>query len=175
MNTFTVVPIDNRQQQQVADRTAELIIEAESLFGVCLPILPVRFNLRGRAAGMFRSRGGENEIRYNPWLFSRYFAENMAETIPHEVAHYVVFKRHGNRRVRPHGQEWQEVMGVFGVEPRATCDFDLNGIPRRRLRQFTYRCDCRTHRLSTIRHNRVISDQRRYSCRFCGQPLRAVC
>jgi len=168
-----VAPIDDARREQVIERTNSFIRKAEHLFEVAVPAIAVRFDLRGRAAGMFRVRHGATEIRYNPWLFNRYFEENMDNTVPHEVAHYVVHRLFSRRRVRPHGKEWRDVMVAFGVAPRTTCSFDLQGIPRRHTRWFEYFCRCRSHQLSSIRHNRVVAGRARYHCRACRHVLRA--
>ncbi len=52
-------------------------------------MVPVRFELQGRAAGMYRVHKGERVIRYNPYIFSKYFDDSLANTVPHEVAHYI--------------------------------------------------------------------------------------
>ena len=98
----------------------------------------------------------------------------MAVTVPHEVAHYLVDCLHGLGRVRPHGVQWRGIMNAFGVEPRATGSFDLTGIPVRRQRRFTYRCECSTHHLATRRHNSVQRGEARYRCRDCGETLTAA-
>jgi len=133
--------------------------------------IPVTFDLTGRSAGMYRVQRGRRSIRYNPYLFAKYFEENVAVTVPHEVAHYVTDVLYGLHRVRPHGLEWQSVMRYLGVEPRATGDYDLSGIPVRRQRRFDYACGCATHRLSARRHNKVHRGEALYRCRRCGGPL----
>ncbi len=168
------MPLDPIQKRLVLDRTHKMVAMAASGFGLTLQNPAIRFDLKSRAAGMFRIRGAETEIRYNPWIFARWFDENLAETVPHEVAHYVVYSRY-RRRVRPHGAEWREVMEFFGVPPRVTCSYrpeDIADLPGRRLRYFDYACQCTTHQVSSIRHNRMIAGKARYLCRRCHGPLR---
>ncbi len=137
--------------------------------------IPIRFDLRGRSAGMFKVDGERCWIRFNPWIFSKYYAENLGETVPHEVAHYVVHEIWGagtrRRRIRPHGEEWRAVMAAFGVQGEVTFDLDLEGIPQRRQATHPYRCDCRIHQVSTTRHNRVLRGVGRYQCRRCDGEL----
>jgi SprT protein len=166
-----VAPLSPQQRQRVVEVTGETIAQASVLFGRAFAEIPVTFELRGRAAGMYRVHRGRRMIRYNPYLFARYFSDNLANTVPHEVAHYVTDILYGLRRVRPHGPEWQAVMRAFGVQPAVTCNYDLDGIPVRRQRRFSYRCACTTHSLSTVRHKRVQNGQARYSCRRCQTPL----
>ncbi len=85
-----VKPIDDAQRQRVIDETTACIYKADDLFNQSFDLIPVSFDLMGRAAGMYRVRNGQRVIRYNPWLFARYFKDNLANTVPHEVAHYIV-------------------------------------------------------------------------------------
>lgn len=41
----------------------------------------------------------------------------LGEVLVHELAHLVVFRRHG-RAARPHGREWRELMVLAGYPPR---------------------------------------------------------
>lgn len=136
-----------------------------------IPVPPIRFDLYGRCAGMFRTRGRHCELRFNPWIFARYYSENLRETVPHEVAHYLVWWQFPRRRTRPHGTEWQAWMAFFGVPATVTFERDLSGLPQRNQRRFLYRCDCGEHRLSTTRHYRQQRGQASYQCRRCGSVL----
>ena len=164
-------PLSPEQRQQVVEATRRRIARAGLLFGCEFAEISVTFELRGRAAGMYRVRGGQREIRYNPHIFARYFSDNLENTVPHEVAHYIIDILHGLRRVRPHGPEWRAVMRAFGAEPVATCRYNLDGIPVRRQQRFSYRCACSTHSISTVRHKRMLGGRVRYSCRRCQTPL----
>jgi SprT protein len=166
-----VAPLGREQRQQVVEATCATIAQATELFGRGFAEIPVTFELRGRAAGMYRVRGGQRVIRYNPYIFARYFTDNLVNTVPHEVAHYVTDVLYGLRRVRPHGPEWRAVMRAFGVEPVATCRYDLDGIPVRRQRRYSYRCGCMTHSVSAVRHRRIQDGRMRYHCRRCRSPL----
>jgi SprT protein len=143
-----VAPIGPERQRCVVETTRRTIARASVLFGLDFAEIPVTFELRGRAAGMYRVQRGRRLIRYNPYLFAKYYRDNLANTVPHEVAHYITDVLYGLRNVRPHGPEWQAVMHALGAQPEATCRYDLDGIPVRRQRRFTYRCACTTHSLS---------------------------
>jgi SprT protein len=65
-------------------------------------------------------------------------------------------------------------MHLFGVEPRRTCSYDLEGIPQRRQQRHTYRCGCREHQVSTVRHRRIQQGRAQYLCRSCKQPLVSI-
>ena len=166
-----VEPIDAGRQQTVRLATERCLRHAGELYRRDFAPIPVTFDLLGRSAGMYRVRHGRRGIRYNAYLFAKYFEDNLVVTVPHEVAHYVTDILYGLHRVRPHGMEWQGVMRSFGVEPRACGDYDLSGVPVRRQRRFSYACGCSTHRLTAQRHNKVHRGEALYRCRRCGGPL----
>jgi SprT protein len=171
MTEPVVATLSREQQQRVVEVTCATIAQAAGLFDRRFAEIPVSFALRGRAAGMYVVRGGQRAIRYNPYIFARYFSDNLVNTVPHEVAHYVTDVLYGLRRVRPHGPEWRAVMRAFGAEPVATCRYDLDGIPVRRQRRYRYRCGCMTHSVSAVRHRRIQDGSARYHCRHCRTPL----
>jgi len=166
-----IEPIGAGLQRQVAERTEHFIGEAESAFSRTFERIPVRFDLAGSTAGMFRAHGRKREIRYNPWIFSKYFRENLEGTVPHEVAHYIVHELYGLGKVKPHGEQWLALMRYFGANPEVTFKLDLEGIPQRRQRTHAYRCRCREHEVSSTRHNRVLRGKGQYLCRYCKGEL----
>ncbi|MBK9130244.1 MAG: SprT-like domain-containing protein [Gammaproteobacteria bacterium] len=166
-----VVPIDAVRRALVVEATDRWIARAGAYYGDRFESVPVLFDLKGRASGMYRVQRGIRVIRYNPWLFARYPEDSLAVTVPHEVAHYIVDCLYGLHRVRPHGPEWRAVMNAFGVNTSATTRYDLDGIPMRRQRRYTYRCDCLVHQLSTRRHNLILRGVASYHCRRCGGHL----
>ena len=163
-------PIDPAQQQQVLDRTEYFILEAEQIFSRKFARLPVLFDLRGSTVGMYKVLGKRRWIRYNPWIFAKYFELNLGDTVPHEVAHYVIDELYG-KRAKPHGSEWQALMASFEADPGVTFRLDLSGIPRRQQRTHPYVCLCRTHEVSSTRHNRVMRGRGSYLCRNCDGEL----
>jgi SprT protein len=183
-----VVPICESQRCEVIEQTEYFIQRGAELFDQHFALVPVAFDLRGRVAGMYKvtseSKGWGlvkrqaqyRQIRYNPWIFSKYYEENLKVTVPHEVAHYLVdclygLKRSGLHRVRPHGPEWKAVMDAFGVDSSVTAKFDLLGIPTRQHQQFDYRCNCKVHQLGIRRHNKVLRGRASYFCQYCGVTL----
>lgn len=168
---MTTSQLTEQQRQLVLDATRDCLARAGAIFQRAFPEIPVCFDLRGRAAGMYRVQRGSRLIRYNPHIFARYFDDGLSQTVPHEVAHYVTDLIYGLRRVRPHGPEWRSVVQALGASPRATASYDLTGIPMRRQATYAYRCACMHHRLSAQRHNRVLRGQGQYLCRRCKAPL----
>ena len=162
-----VQPIGSPEQQQVLQRTEEYIVRAEQIFARRFDRVPVLFDLKGRAAGMFKVIGKRRLIRYNPWIFAKYFEENLRDTVPHEVAHYIVHEVYPRRSTKPHGQAWKDLMAQYGADPGVTFDLDLEGVPQRSQKTHRYLCGCQLHEVSTTRHNRVQKRRMSYHCCSC--------
>lgn len=139
--------------------------QAEQALQQSWPRPQLTFTQRGKAAGTAHLHRWE--IRLNPVLLADHPELFLQEVIAHELAHLLVFARHG--RVAPHGKPWQTMMRqVFALEPRVTHRLDTSKLQGP---QFAYRCACREHLLSVRRHHKVLRGQSRYLCRHCGQPL----
>ncbi len=164
--------LDKKQIATIIATTGDFIAQARRRYGLLLPELEIRFDVHGAAWGYYIRKGCRRWFRFNPTLFARHFDEGLNDTIPHEVAHYVVDKRYPRRRCKPHGAEWRQVMRDFGIDnPRATHRTPLDGLPIRRQRRYIYYCACGEVPLSATRHNRILRGQTRYFCRRCHQPL----
>lgn len=170
-SSFSPQPLSVEQQQQVVAMTQHYIDQAQQLLRFKDIPVDIRFDLRGRAAGMYTHRDGQRTIRFNPWLFANFYDDNLQNTVPHEVAHYLCDVIYGLRCVRPHGKEWRTIMSLLGAEPSTRHHYDLQGVPVRRHRRITYRCGCRQHTLSLQRHRRIQSGLGYYQCRHCGKKL----
>lgn len=167
----SIQPITLLEQESVIDETSRYIQCASEYYERSFSEIPVLFDLTGRAAGMYRIKAGQRVIRYNPYVFSKYYDDNFNETIPHEVAHYVTDMLYGLQRIRPHGNEWKSVMQVFGVAANRTANYDLSGLPSRQYRKFIYFCGCQNFELTTRRHNKILRGSGHYLCRECGGKL----
>ena len=166
-----IAPIGQAQREQVLEHTQFFIARAEDIYKKKFPPVAVEFDLSGRTAGMYKVVGRARCIRYNPWIFAKYFDENLSGTVPHEVAHFVIDQIYGLRRVKPHGLEWQSLMAAFGADAGVTFDLDLTGIPQRRQLRHRYACPCQVHEVSTTRHNRVLRGKAVYHCLNCRGQL----
>ena len=160
------------QKQVVTDRTVFYLENANRALGLNLGLIPILFDLKGKASGMFVVGRDKKIIRYNEIIFSKYFEDAVISTTAHEVAHYVNYELHGAKRVKPHGQEWRSLMQLFDVKPEVTSRYDLAGLPLRQQKQHLYQCDCMQHSLSTTRHNRIQASKVSYNCRRCLKPLK---
>jgi SprT protein len=169
-----ITPISQQQQAEVIAATNRCIDRASVLYGRVFETLPINFDLQGRCAGMYQVRGSMRRIRFNPWLFAKYYQDSISDTVIHEVAHYIVDRLYGLKRVTPHGAEWKKIMLDLGAIPKATANYDLTGIPTRQYQRFAYSCGCRTHRLTAIRHRKIIEYGAKYLCQFCHGRLVAA-
>jgi len=174
--SVTIQPLSAEQQRQVIERTNVYIERAKDLLDIKIKPVEISFNLKGRAAGMYRVYRHiyrqKREIRYNSYIFSKYYDDNFNTTIPHEVAHYVTDLIYGLKNIRPHGREWKEIMHVFGANAAVTADYDLSGIPLKNRTLYIYQCSCREHQLSSVRHNRINRNRSHYYCSYCKSTLR---
>ncbi len=137
-----------------------------------VPVPEVVFDMAGRAAGQalfaLQEQHRPDRLRFNAALLSSYPDFMRTETVPHELAHVVVFRLYGPS-AKPHGLQWRALMHLFGVTARAC--HNLPTEPARRLRRFAYRCGCdEPVWLTSIRHNRAVRGER-YRCRHCGEIL----
>jgi SprT protein len=152
------------------DRTRDCVARARERWpDATIPEPSVRFDLRGLTAG--EACLETRSLRYNETLLLRHGREFLDEIIPHEVAHLVVAAVWPRRpRPRPHGWQWKEVMAFFGVPARRCHSFEAE--PARRVRRFTYRCDCtRPHLLTKRAHLRIRRGTAEYRCRTCRNVL----
>jgi SprT protein len=162
----------HRVMAEARTRTGLLIAEAPRLIGRSAASPETRFDLRGQAAGQFRMEAGRRPvIRYNIELLTRHPTDFLAQTVPHEVAHYLVYLRFGSD-ARPHGVEWRGLMRAMRADPSRCHSFDTSGLETRRIRRHPYHCDCADHELTSVRHNRILRGAS-YRCKVCGQALKA--
>ena len=162
-------PINESQKSLVIDKTEYFLQQANEIYQRNFKPITVDFDLKGRVAGMYLRKENQRVIRYNPYLFAKYFEDSLTLTVPHEVAHYITDMMFTS--VRPHGKEWREVMQAFGADATRTCDYDLEGIPVRISKRHDYQCQCMTHELSSQRHNKIQKRTARYFCKKCNEEL----
>ena len=167
-----ISPVTEDQRTQIIRATNDAIAKAEKIFHQSFSTLPIHFDLQGKSAGMYQVKGTNKRIRYNPWIFAKYYEESLSNTVVHEVAHYLVDCLWGINKVKPHGREWKNTMRLMGAEPVVRGDYDLTGIPRRQYRSFKYLCDCRSHELTIIRHRKIKEKKARYHCKICHGELK---
>lgn len=140
---------------------------ANQVLGVNYPLPEIRYDLKGKAAGMAYLQLWK--IRINAAMLLDNSVAFIDEVIPHELAHLIVYRYFtlGKRsqECKPHGIEWQYVMSeIFKLKPKRTHQFKT---PKRVVKRFSYMCPCREHFLTGIKHNRIESGERYYNCTQC--------
>jgi len=166
--------LDENNQLNIIQLVNDYIQRSEIIFDRTFKPIDVSFDLSGRAAGMYKVVRGVGQIRFNPDHFEQYPEENWNETIPHEVAHYITDQVFGMRNIRPHGKQWKALMLQFGVEPKRTFSYSLEGIPNRMHKRHPYRCICSQFEITTRRHNTIQNGRADYLCKQCGQKIEYV-
>ena len=167
-------PIDSVKEREIVTLVDDYIDQAGLIFETKFKPITVLFDLYGRSAGMYKVNMGKRVIRFNPYHFAKYSEENINETIPHEVAHYISDQVYGIKNIRPHGKEWQAIMLKFGVEPKRTFSYSLEGIPTKQHKRYQYSCGCMEFSITTRRHNLILNKKAEYSCRECGKKIKLL-
>ncbi|WP_394493463.1 SprT family zinc-dependent metalloprotease [Shewanella sp. ENK2] len=163
-STKTCLP-KTEAQQQILRKVEADYLQAESLLKRQFPRPTIQFTLRGKSAGTAHLQ--LNKLRFNPVLLEENITEFIDQVVPHEISHLLSFQLYG--RVKPHGQEWQNIMtNVFNVPADTTHQLNTQSVAGK---QFQYRCDCGPIMLSIRRHNKVQRHQTQYRCKSCQQVL----
>ena len=164
--------LTNSDKQRVISQSYDYIDQFNALLNTEFEKVPVYFDLKGKCSGMFVVRDSNQWIRYNEAIFSRYFEDAIVNTTAHEVAHYIAYQLYPRQAIKPHGKEWKQLMSMLGLKAEVTSRYDLDGLPLRQQQKHLYICDCRQHKLTTTRHNKIQNKKAAYSCKFCRQTLR---
>lgn len=165
------IGLSEAQREDICDKTALVIQQASQVFNHKFKNINIKFDLKGRSIGMYVVRGRQRYIRYNAFIFARFYDDCLAQTVVHEVAHYVCDCLYGLGKTKPHGPEWKSIMKRLGAIPNVTSQYDLVDMPSKTYRQFDYQCSCQKHQLSSIRHNKILRGKASYRCRYCNDKL----
>ena len=123
-----------------------------------IPMPEIRWDVKNTDGG--RANHAGNYVRYNLILCVENEEKFLDTTVPHELAHtiagflfYDKVLRETGKKMRPHGKEWKEVMGVLSTPPKVTHSYDCTSIqkPKRRPRGSKLRgaeADLLLHRLT---------------------------
>ena len=177
-------------QTEAINKTNYWINFANKKYNLDIEVPLVTFNLRGRTAGKAITKFDmlaletEANIRYNPVLLEENGEAFLKRTVPHEVAHIIVRNRYWgshtkghtfHNRPKPHGWEWQGIMEDFGLDPKVCHNYNTTNSrvqgKRKLSKDYTYKCACRTHKITIIRHRRMVQRGTTYFCKKCKAPL----
>jgi len=96
----------------VRAKVSNLIDLSNQTYGISIPPVEVRFDLRGRSAGQACRHNGQYWLRFNrDMMVTESWDHIIRSTVPHEVAHYVCMHRGWDRA---HGRNWQRVCRTLG-------------------------------------------------------------
>lgn len=99
--------------QQVKSKVAQLVAQYEARHpGQTVPQIDIRFDLRGRAAGMAGRKGFNYYMRFNrDMMLNESWDHLINDTVPHELAHIICF---ANGSDRGHGLFWKRTCIELG-------------------------------------------------------------
>ena len=102
-----------QRKQEVIARCKEIFAKAKELYSLDLTHTSIRFDLKGRAAGIAMHRGGHYTIRFNTDMMLRDAYDHILNsTASHEAAHIVCFM---NRSLgADHNSGWERVCIALG-------------------------------------------------------------
>ena len=135
-------------QERCKARYEECIaIACESFPLINFKLATITFSNRmTRCAGKYIKRGNVEEIRLSNKILMLNPEQFIYDTVAHETAHQVQRTVYG-RAALPHGEEWQSIMRLFGLEPQTRHSMKVPG--------HLYVVDGKEFHMSTVRHNRL--------------------
>jgi SprT protein len=164
----TATPQQLKDVDRVIDHCLEIANNEYPLFSGESYVKPtVTFNLKGTTAGL----AWPTKIKLNTELLHNpeHYEEMLLQTLPHEIAHCIVFQRYGHR-AQAHGYEWKQVMRLFGIPAHRTHNMPAKKA-RVHPRPHHYQCGCAlTYKLTNRMHTSILKGRRRY-CTYCGEWL----
>lgn len=157
--------------RQATDKLRESLGVAERYFSRGFDLDEVLFDLKGRSAGqlVYSEETRTFKIRINRILLEKDPFHVIQQTVPHEVAHLVVYQVYG-AKISPHGKEWQSVMSdVFGLRPDRCHRIDTASASPK---PYVYYCRCtKLFRLSKRMHTQLTTKRKTYKCKRCSAAL----
>lgn len=160
--------LSTEQKKQIRNKVASLCEKAG------IPVLGVRFNVTGKAAGNFQYK--DWAVGFNEDIASRHWSE-FENTIIHEVAHALDYFKAGMKfrydtagRRKLHDKVFKQYMIELGAtEAKTYHSYKVEGV--RRQRRWEYVCEQgHTLKVSTVIHNRIKGGQRRI-CNKCKTEI----
>lgn len=157
--------------------TEKWLRKAEGIYNRKWDMPVISLKLKGAVAG--RAWGKKWFLKFNYDLFVMNQEDFLKRTVPHELAHILVYELYKKissssfvyGKVTPHGNHWKRVMMDLGVDDITRChEYDVSKVINRRKRVHIYTCDCREHQITNIIHNRMMNG-RTYHCKKCKKNI----
>lgn len=130
----------------------------------------VLFAKRGTTAGYATYQ--KNTVDFNMGIYRENVDKFLATTVPHEVAHIIAFQLMGEKGTG-HGYWWKFVMTqVFKISADRCHSYEVEHHKTRKIcKDWVYQCNCCTHNLTTIKHNKIQKGKTFYRCIKCNTRL----
>lgn len=110
-------------------------------------------------------------IKMNKRLFSSTAGlTEFNNTFTHELAHILVNFIEG--KCQGHNHKWKAMHKLLGGNAKTTHSYDVSHLRPKRT-TFAYKCNCATHKLSTLRHNKILRGSI-FSCRSCKVDIKRI-
>ena len=113
-----------------------------------------------------------NKIVLNEnYLYSESYKEFLNETPLHELAHYINYQMF---TLTGHNDTWRSICYQIGLNGNRCHGFSkpLNEESKKFARKYyEAKCSCRTHKISSVRYNRIKNGKTKYYCVYCNQNL----
>ena len=107
------------KMKEVREKALALLRQSEQLYGIKVPEVEIRFDLKGRAAGMAGYKGAYFYMRFNlGMMMTEAWDHIIDDTVPHEVAHIVCYVNPSLGRRHDHG--WKRVCAQLGGSAKRT-------------------------------------------------------
>ena len=141
------------QQDQVRAKCKEVFAKAKSLWpDMQFDNVAVRFDLKGRAAGMACRRVNSYSVRFNADMMTRdAFDHVLNNTVPHEIAHIVCMMN--PRLGRNHDAGWTRVCRLLGGNGQR-CHTEEVVYGKGNTYEYTTDCGHRV-RVSSVIHGKI--------------------
>lgn len=129
-------------------RFNDLISESNDRYGITLPTIDLRFDLRGRSAGQAIRKGNTYSIRLNTNINHDHI---LNDTIPHELAHIICMYTGWDKG---HGKIWKTICQTLGGTGNRCHSEEVT--LARKVKKFSYTTTCgQVITVSTTRHNKI--------------------
>jgi len=159
--------------RNVVEKTVKHYLRmAEEQHGRTFNMPTIEYFHKGRKAG--HANGSKWMVGFNTGLLEDNLQRYMVRTIPHEVAHLVVFAVHGqlykNGKRDSHGVEFKKQMDAFGCENTRCHTMDTSKVrqKKRKTTKHAVKCLCGwTAEVGKIRANKIARGVEYFHSRKC--------
>jgi len=191
------VEVNQRIRDAFQSELVRYVMIARERSGKDIPIFRLQFGQLGGRGGVCHTTflTGDSVVKINSdFLKPKTYDHLLKVTLPHEVAHAVQYflypyrlpesldllvaamtrKRKWQSEAEPHGWQWRQIMGWFGIRrPDVRHNMDMTNVERRApiARPFRYVCGCGEHFLSMQLHKKVQLKGKTRHCLRCKQRI----